>query len=246
MLSPYARRASWIRRGSTAGVIGLALAGFTLSYEALHQLAAQHGVPPRLAWAWPLIVDGFIVVASLAVLHAVLEGQKPTYPWVLVLVFSTVSVAFNVVHAPPTPVARLVAAVPPLALVLSFELLMRQVRTALHQDAQATASPRRQHAPPARPSLKPGLPPVRTPRAQSSGTQVTSIASHRKPVTNRDPSSDLTRRARELIRDREARGEKITGAVLATELGISDGYGRRLLRQHTAEAHERSPAEAVR
>jgi hypothetical protein len=33
-----------------------------------------------------------------------------------------------VLHAPPTVVARLVAAIPPLTLVLSFELLMRQLR----------------------------------------------------------------------------------------------------------------------
>jgi hypothetical protein len=120
-----------IHRGTTVGVVGLAVAGFAMSYGALYELALEEGVPRRLAWLWPLVVDGFIVVASLAVLHAVLEHRPTFYPWTLVLGFSAVSVLFNVIHAAPTAVARLVAAVPPMALVFSFELLMRQVRTAL-------------------------------------------------------------------------------------------------------------------
>jgi hypothetical protein len=69
----------------------------------------------------------FIIVASLAILHAVQRGRTRRYPWTLLVAFSALSVAFNVLHAPPTAIARLVAAVPPLTLVLSFELLMRQL-----------------------------------------------------------------------------------------------------------------------
>ena len=106
-----------IRRFSTAGVAALAAAGFAMSYGALHALARDSGVPAALAWLWPLVVDGFIVVASLSVLHAVLEGRPARYPWCLLLLFSAVSVAGNVAHGSPTPVGRLVAAVPPVALV---------------------------------------------------------------------------------------------------------------------------------
>ena len=116
------RRVARIRRASTAGVVVLAAGGFAMSYGALHGLALAEGVDPALAWMWPLIVDGFIVVASLAVLHAVLERRSSAYPWSLVLGFSAISVVFNVLHAAPTPVARLVGAVLPLALVLSLEL----------------------------------------------------------------------------------------------------------------------------
>src|SRR3954452_21445237 len=45
------------------------------------------------------------------------------HPWLLLLIFSSVSVAGNVAHGAPTPVGRLVAAVPPIALVLAFDLL---------------------------------------------------------------------------------------------------------------------------
>lgn len=125
------------RRVSTVGVAGLAVAGFVMSYGALHALARDSGVPATLAWLWPLVVDGFIVVASLSVVHAVLEARA-AYPWALLLLFSAVSVAGNVAHGAPTPVGRLVAAVPPVALVLAFDLLMRQVRRVLEPAPDTT------------------------------------------------------------------------------------------------------------
>ncbi|MDX6256640.1 MAG: hypothetical protein QOJ11_2974 [Frankiales bacterium] len=51
-----------IQAVTTAGVAGLALGAFLLSYDALHQLARTSHVPAVLAWLWPLIVDGFILV----------------------------------------------------------------------------------------------------------------------------------------------------------------------------------------
>jgi hypothetical protein len=195
-----------IHRGTTVGVVGLAVAGFAMSYGALYELALEEGVPRRLAWLWPLVVDGFIVVASLAVLHAVLEHRPTFYPWTLVLGFSAVSVLFNVIHAAPTAVARLVAAVPPMALVFSFELLMRQVRTALENKVL--------HATPlASPSANGGP-------AIEDGTAA---------------EASVLDRARRVVEEHRALGRRVTGAVLARELGISDGYGRRLLRQLSAE-----------
>jgi len=174
-----------------------------MSYDALYGLALAEGVPRRLAWLWPLVVDGFIVVASLAVLHAVLEHRPTVYPWTLVLGFSAVSVLFNVLHAAPTAVARLVAAVPPLALVLSFELLMRQVRAALEVTL------------------------VRATPAAANG--------HR-PAIDAPTDASVLARARRLVEEHRASGRRLTGTVLARELGISDGYGRRLLRQLSADA----------
>ena len=81
-----------------------------MSYGALHALARDSGVPPALAWLWSLLVLGF----------------------------SAVSVAGNVAHGAPSPVGRLVAAVPPVALVLAFDLLMRQVQRVLTPIAAAT------------------------------------------------------------------------------------------------------------
>jgi hypothetical protein len=65
----------WTYRSSAAGVLVLAGAAFTLSYDALHQLALDSQVRPALAWLWPVVIDGTIVVALLtAVAH---PGRPP-------------------------------------------------------------------------------------------------------------------------------------------------------------------------
>ncbi len=206
-MSERATRA--LNRGTTSGVLGLALAGFAMSYDALHSLALTQGVPAALAWMWPLVVDGFIVVASLSAVRAVAAGRRAGYPWLLVLTFSAISVAFNVAHAAPTVVARFVAAIPPTALVLSFELLIRQLRAASRPTTiaapHAATHPRVIHALP-QPTSRPGL----------------------STPTSRSP---LLERARDIYAAARRADQRLTGAVLARELGISDGYARRLLRR---------------
>jgi len=204
-----ARAARTLNRGTTCGVVGLAVAGFAMSYDALHSLAVEQGVPAALAWLWPLVVDGFIVIASLSVVRAVADGQRASYPWLLVLAFSGISVAFNVVHAAPTLVDRLVAAIPPAALVLSFELLMRQLRAALRPVDDAI------------PIAKPHL--VAAPTATASEPQRELAAS--------SSGSPLLEQARDIYAAHRQANQRLTGTLLAQELGISDGYGRRLLRQ---------------
>ena len=203
------RAARALNCGTTCGVIGLAVAGFAMSYDALHSLAVEQGVSAALAWLWPLVVDGFIVVASLSVVRAVADGRRAVYPWLLVLAFSSISVTFNVVHAAPTLVARLVAAIPPAALVLSFELLMRQLRAAL----RPTAAPA--------PANAPQLVVAPTPAASEPRRELPTAA----------PGSPVLERARDIYTAHRRADQQLTGVVLARELGISDGYGRRLLRQ---------------
>jgi hypothetical protein len=202
-----------IPRVSTAGVTALAGAGFAMSYGALHSLAHDSGVPATLAWLWPLVVDGFIVVASLSVLHAVLESRPAGYPWFLLLGFAAVSVAGNVAHGAPTPVGRLVAAVPPLALVLAFDLLMRQVRRLLepaHDNTGPVAQPQADEPPPSPPHA------------------VTAVA---RAVPLRLAQPTVAGQVARLVARRRATGEPVSGRWLAGELAISDGYARRLLRQ---------------
>jgi Protein of unknown function (DUF2637) len=117
----------WTYRTSAAGVIVLAAAAFTLSYDALHQLALDSRVRPALAWLWPVLIDGTIVVALLTVLAAKRAATRAGYPWALAGLFSAASVAVNVAHAPDRPVAQPVFAMAPVALVLTTHLLMQQV-----------------------------------------------------------------------------------------------------------------------
>jgi hypothetical protein len=93
----------WTYRVSAAGVLLLAAAAFTLSYDALHQLALDSRVRPALAWLWPVVIDGTIVVALLTVLAAKRAAARGGYPWALAGLFSLASVAFNIAHAPRPP-----------------------------------------------------------------------------------------------------------------------------------------------
>lgn len=116
-------------------VLFLAIAAFILSYEALRDLALQKGVKPSLAFLYPAIIDGAVIVFSLSVLKANLDGKRGIYPWILVGSATILSVVLNIVHAPADFLARVLAAVPPLALFLSFEMFLGQIKSLVEQTA---------------------------------------------------------------------------------------------------------------
>lgn len=107
----------------------LATGAFALSFTALKELASANGVSVGLTWIWPLILDGAIIVFSMAVLRASLFRESARYPMTLVVCATIASVIFNLAHAPQNTVARLMACVPPLALFAAFELVVRQIRS---------------------------------------------------------------------------------------------------------------------
>ncbi|MGC5171228.1 DUF2637 domain-containing protein [Microbacterium sp. DT81.1] len=108
---------------AVVGTVFIAVGAFWLSFTALADLARRSGIAPTQAWAWPLIVDGIIVVGTVAVVA--LAGQRGAwYPWMLLMIGAAVSVAANSIHAVVAadadvlPVlAASVAAVPPLVLL---------------------------------------------------------------------------------------------------------------------------------
>lgn len=116
----------WAARTAIAGTCLIAFGAFWLSFTALADLAARSGIAPGQAWAWPLIVDGIIVVATVSVVA--LAGQKTAwYPWMLLAGGALISVTANAVHAVvsadadvPDVLAAAVAAVPPIVLLRSL------------------------------------------------------------------------------------------------------------------------------
>jgi hypothetical protein len=109
-------------------VLFLAGAAFVLSYDALRDLALGNGVKPGLAWLWPLMLDAFMIAASLAVLRANLYAERSWYPWLLVGAFTLASITFNVVHAVDALLPQAIAALPPAVVFLAFELVMNQTK----------------------------------------------------------------------------------------------------------------------
>ena len=59
---------------AVVGTVFIAVGAFWLSFTALADLARRSGIAPTQAWAWPLIVDGIIVVGTVAVVA--LAGQR--------------------------------------------------------------------------------------------------------------------------------------------------------------------------
>jgi FtsZ-binding cell division protein ZapB len=118
-------------------VLFLAGSAFFLSFESLKDLAVQIGVAEEIAWLYPAIIDGAIIIFSLSVLRANLTRARTVYPWVLVSVFTLLSVVLNIIHAPQELLAQFLAAIPPVALFLSFELLLAHLKeTAVRLEAQ--------------------------------------------------------------------------------------------------------------
>lgn len=118
-----------IRYLSLALVFLLAVGAFVLSYAALWDTALSYGVPSQLAWLWPLLVDGAIVVFSLAVVRNGLLGERTVWPWVLVILFTVGTIVLNGIHSDGRYVSIAVAVVAPIALVLAFETSMAMLKS---------------------------------------------------------------------------------------------------------------------
>lgn len=119
-----------------AAVASIALTGaaFWLSYEHLHDVAHAHGLTDQArAWAWPATVDLFIVVGEVLMLRAALGGRVDRWAIFLTVAGSGASIALNVagVGASAEGMDYVVAAVPPVAALLAFGAIMRQIHGAL-------------------------------------------------------------------------------------------------------------------
>jgi hypothetical protein len=137
------RTLTWLLVGA------IALIAFAVSFEAISAYAVAVGAfPSPLRWCAPLLVDAFTVAACLVILARSRDGDWAVYAWSLVVVASTVSVALNVAHAPPHTPARLVASLPPAALLAALELAMSEARRlrARAGRAEADALPAHQAA----------------------------------------------------------------------------------------------------
>lgn len=113
----------WAVVTAVAGTVFIAAGAFWLSFTSLADLARRSGIGVGQAWAWPLIIDGIIVVATVAVV-ALAGNRSAWYPWALLIGGAVVSVTANAIHAViaadadvPSVLAGAVAAVPPVVLL---------------------------------------------------------------------------------------------------------------------------------
>lgn len=99
------RSPGWLRLTRAAAVVitlAVGAASFRLSFEALRDLAVRAHVPADLAWLWPVIVDGTIVLSTLGVVA--LAGYRGlrrdrAFFWMVLTFAAGVSIGSNTLHA---------------------------------------------------------------------------------------------------------------------------------------------------
>ena len=196
--------------GLVSGAL-VALVAAVASYTHMRTLAAEHG-QAWLSWFIPLSVDGLMVVASLVIIVARRTGGRSVLAWLALSVGVAASLAANVASAGSDLVSRLVSAWPPVAFAVTFELVLRLIRS-----ATATPSP----TPPGDPGdqlANPGEPLVSS-----------------NDAAERDWPTLLTE-ARDLVSRAEAAGETMGRIRLADELRVSEHQARQLLLQLRQDA----------
>lgn len=118
-----------------AGLLTIVLTAvaFWLSYEHLHDVAGDHGLSGERAWAWPATLDMFIVIGELLILRASLMQKIDPWSWVCASIGSVGSITLNVVGVGKDAgsLDYVIAAVPPVAALLAFGILMRQLHEAI-------------------------------------------------------------------------------------------------------------------
>jgi hypothetical protein len=108
---------------AVGGVTALTALGWVLSYAPLRQLALSAGMPPWAATLWPLCVDLFVFVATLAAISGRRRRRPTSYAWTLAVLYSAGTVAGNVLAAGQDHLAQAVHATPAVTMVLAWHLL---------------------------------------------------------------------------------------------------------------------------
>jgi uncharacterized protein DUF2637 len=143
-LNPLGRTIIVMVAGLTLGVAAVA---FATSYGALYAFIKDTGLysdtgryATRLNQAWPLLLDATFIVAQLAaILAGILRGSRG-WPILTMLLTGSLTVWFNLQHAGSDPGRRLAAALPPVLMMLAFEIdisIVKWVMRALGKPMEA-------------------------------------------------------------------------------------------------------------
>lgn len=116
-------------------VLLIGAGAFVLSYDALYATGLANGIPTGKAWIWPLLIDGPLVVFTLALLAAQLTRQGIKLWAGLVILYTLATVGFNLSHAQPSPLGWTVAIVAPVGLLLTTEALRHLAKNIIERQA---------------------------------------------------------------------------------------------------------------
>ncbi|MGF0317510.1 DUF2637 domain-containing protein [Nocardia fluminea] len=122
----------WARWSAVLIVLVIGGAAFVLSFAALRDLAIRAHTPNELAWLFPVIVDGTIIQATIAVLALADSPERSFFTRVLIA-GATVSIGGNIAHALVSghgALAAILAVIAPAALLLDTHGLAVLLRAA--------------------------------------------------------------------------------------------------------------------
>jgi hypothetical protein len=194
---------------AVAGVAALTGLGWVLSYAALRQLALSAGMAAWAAALWPLGIDLFVFVATVAAIANRRRGRPTLYAWVLAAVYSAGTVAGNIMAAGTDHVAQVVHATPAITMVLAWHLLSGFVSSAGDR------------------------PDVVSARTDDTAVGVTGESPSRAPAPQARSRGGRRRAALDevatWVAEQAAAGQRPTGDAVAARFGVSDRTGRRML-----------------
>jgi hypothetical protein len=116
---------------------GLAAVSFALSYDAVYHLVLAHGhYSPRASKIYPLIMDGGMLAAELtaitmASLQPYMRRNAKRWPFTAIAIMAisgTCSIWMNLLRAGDDKIGMLIDGLPPVLMILSFQMLVVIVR----------------------------------------------------------------------------------------------------------------------
>ncbi|MEW2276734.1 DUF2637 domain-containing protein [Streptomyces cyaneofuscatus] len=239
----------------SAAVLTTALTAvsFWLSFEALHDLAVAHRLKGERAWAWPATVDLFIVIGELLILRASLLRRVDPWAIVLTAAGSIGSIVLNIASVSGEKTVFLdyvVAAVPPVAALLAFGVLMRQVHEYLASRQQVLTAPPVPSAPPVTAPVEPEVPadeaPVEEPVVTEEPEPVKEPEKNPEPLTQPQQIDAVIRGLYDSLGQRRPTTALMTDALEKAELPSSDATARTARKRvEAAEPHLKTLPSAL-
>lgn len=228
----------------------IAVASFLWSWDAIIEVSSWAGLAPGRAWVAPVVVDGAILVYTIAALVQRARGESARLAWFALTLFTVVSVALNAAHGWTTSTGSqpwqrtagtILAALAPVAVFLSTHTLARllvagHTPTAARHDAASgveTGADTLPHAANASGSSPSGEVPAHSASVSSPVVRLHAIDSTAdgEPGVQGTPGPSSTKeRVLELHRD------GLSQRDIASEVGISKTSVARILREHTTAA----------
>ena len=224
---PPAGRAIIVAVGVLTAAV--AAAAFATSYGALYSYARETGLySDRLTRAWPLLFDAAFIVAQLAAILAGMLRASRGWPFTMMVLTAALTIWFNLQHAGADPGRRLAAAIPPVLMILAFEIDLAIVKWTMRALGRPLSSVGSFPTPPAVPGTMPGV--VGGP-AGSWSWAPSEIGPNGQPAMGSTKRAQVEAYLDQLGQDQATRdgAPRITRDLAAEGVDVSERYVRQLM-----------------